>query len=191
MLVLVSDGREQPYSASALARFGFETSMTATPASDLLRSEHRCIEAELDRLLLASKCRGTDMVLELRQAFSALQRLFQPHFRKEENVFYVYMRTRVPELLSQLDEQHEHARELERHLQELLESVDCAPDERQQTELIRFAAELYNVVQHHIVDEEDQLLRLSDSWLSQEQQASLAANMRDLELSQMTSPQHK
>lgn len=159
--------------------------MTATPASDLLRAEHRRIEAELDRLLLASKCRGMDMVLELRRALSALRCLSQPHFRKEEDVFYVYVRSRSPELLSQLDEQHEHARELERHLLELLESVDCAPDQRQQTELIRFAAELYDVIQHHIVDEEDELLRLCDSWLSQEQQSSLAANMRDLEPSPM------
>jgi len=131
------------------------------------------------------------MVLELRQAFSALRCLSHPHFRKEENLFYVYVRMRWPELLSQLDEQHEHARELERHLLELLESIDCAPDKRQQTELIRFAAELYDVIQHHIVDEEDSLLRLSDSWLSQEQQASLAASMRDLEPSQMRCPQHR
>ena len=154
--------------------------MSATPASDLLRAEHRRMEADLDRLLFATKRSGTDMVLELRHAFSALQRLSQPHFRKEDNAFYPYLRAQFPELLSHLDEQHEHARELERHLLELLESIDCAPDKRQQTELIRFAAELYDVTQHHIVDEEDQLLRLADSWLSQEQKASLAANMTDL-----------
>ena len=165
--------------------------MTATPASDLLRAEHRLIEAELDQLLLASKCRSPGMMVELRQAFAALRRLSQPHFRKEEHVFYVYVRTRLPELLSQLDEQHEHARELEQHLSELVESIDCAPDQRQRTELTRFIAELYDVIQHHMVDEEDQLLRLSDSWLSPEEQASLAVNMRDLEPSQVRCPQHK
>jgi hemerythrin-like domain-containing protein len=141
----------------SVLKIGIETNMSTTPTSNLLRADHRRMEAELDRLLFATKRRGTDMVLELRRAFSALQCLSEPHFRKEENVFYPYLRAQFPELLSHLDEQHEHARELERNLLELLESIDCAPDMRQQTELIRFAAELYDVIQHHIVDEEDQL----------------------------------
>lgn len=131
------------------------------------------------------------MALEIRHAFSAVQCLSQPHCRKEEHVFYVYARTRWPELLSQLDAQHEHARELERHLLELLESINCTPDKRQQTELTRFVAELYDVIQHHIVDEEDQLPRLCDSRLSPEQHASLATSMRGLGPSQVKCQQHK
>ena len=69
-------------------------------------------------------------------------------------------------MLSQLDEQHEYAREVERHLVELLEAIQSSPDERQRAELVRFSTELYDVIQHHIVDEEDQLLRLADSRLS-------------------------
>jgi hemerythrin-like domain-containing protein len=87
----------------------------------------------------------------------------------------------LPELLSQLDEQHEYAREVERHLVELLDAVPGAPNERQRAELVRFATELYDVIQHHIVDEEDQLLRLADSMLSQEEQTALAVRMKDLE----------
>jgi hemerythrin-like domain-containing protein len=155
--------------------------MSATPASDLLRSEHRLVEIQLDQLLDAVKHPTDDIVSDLRRALAGVQRLLQPHFEKEEGVVYPYVRVQLPELLSQLDEQHEYAREVEGHLVELLEAVQGAPNERQRAELVRFAAELYDVIQHHIVDEEDQLLRLADSVLSQEEQTSLTAKMKDLE----------
>jgi hemerythrin-like domain-containing protein len=155
--------------------------MSATPASDLLRSEHRLVEMELDELLHAVKHPADGIVSELRRALSGVQRLLQPHFEKEEGVVYPYVRPQLPELLSQLDEQHEYAREVERHLAELLDAVQGAPNERQRAELVRFATELYDVIQHHIVDEEDQLLRLADSMLSQEEQTALAAKMKDLD----------
>jgi hemerythrin-like domain-containing protein len=155
--------------------------MSATFASDLLRSEHRLIEIQLDQLLDAVKHPTEDIVSDLRRALAGVQRLLQPHFEKEEGVVYPYVRAQLPELLSQLDEQHEYAREVEGHLVELLEAVQGAPNERQRDELVRFATELYDVIQHHIVDEEDQLLRLADSMLSQEEQTSLTAKMKDLE----------
>ncbi len=155
--------------------------MTATPASDLLRSEHRLVETELDRLLHAVKHPADGIVSDLRWALAGVQRLLQPHFEKEEGVVYPYVRPQLPELLLQLDEQHEHAREVERHLVDLLEAIQGAPDERQRAELVRFATELYDVIQHHIVDEEDQLLRLADSMLSHEEQTALAAKMKDLD----------
>jgi len=155
--------------------------MSTTPASDLLRSEHRLVEMQLDQLLHAVQHPTDDIVSDVRRALSGVQRLLQPHFEKEESVVYPYVRSQLPELLSQLDEQHEHAREVERHLVELLEAVQGAPDERQRSELVRFATELYDVIQHHIVDEEEQLLRLADSMLSQEEQTALAAKMTGLE----------
>jgi len=155
--------------------------MSATSASDLLRSEHRLVEIQLDQLLDAVKHPTEDIVSDLRRALAGVQRLLQPHFEKEEGVVYPYVRAQLPELLSQLDEQHEYAREVEGHLVELLEAVQGAPNERQRDELVRFATELYDVIQHHIVDEEDQLLRLADSMLSQEEQTSLTAKMKDLE----------
>lgn len=154
--------------------------MSATPASDLLRSEHRLVEAQIDRLLAAVKQPG-DVAIEVRQALSAIQLLLQLHFEKEEGVVYPYLRPQFPELLSQLDEQHEYEREVERHLVELLESIQGAPDKRQREEVVRFGTELYDVIQHHIVDEEDQLLRLADSRLSPEEQADLAGRMMDLD----------
>jgi len=84
-------------------------------------------------------------------------------------------------LLSQLDEQPDYVREVERHLVALIESIEGSPDERQLSELIRFSIELCDVIQHHIVEEEDQLLRLADARLSQEEQTSLAAKMKQLE----------
>ena len=155
--------------------------MSATPASDLLRFEHRLVETELDQLLLAVKHPTDDIVSDLRRALSAVQHLLQPHFEKEEGIVYPYLRSQLPELLSQLDEQHEYAREVERHLIELLEAIQGPPNERQRAEIVRFATELYDVIQHHIVDEEDQLLRLADSMLSQEEQTTLAAKMKDLD----------
>jgi hemerythrin-like domain-containing protein len=155
--------------------------MSATPASDLLRSEHRLVEIQIDQLLHAVKHRTDDIVSDLRRALSGVRCLSQPHFEKEESVLYPYLRSQLPELLSRLDEQHEYAREVERHLVQLLEAIQGCPDERQRVELLRFSTELCDVIQHHIVDEEDQLLRLADARLSQEEQASLAAKMKQLE----------
>jgi hypothetical protein len=64
---------------------------------------------------------------------------------------------------------------------ELIESIEGSPDERQLAELTRFSIELCDVIQHHIVDEEDQLLRLADVRLSREEQTSLATKMKQLE----------
>jgi hemerythrin-like domain-containing protein len=155
--------------------------MSATPASDLLRSEHRLVEVQIDQLLYTVKHPAGDIVSNVRRALSGVQFLSQSHFQKEENILYPALRSQLPELLSLLDEQHEYAREVEGHLTELIESIEGAPDERQLAELIRFSTELYDVIQHHIVDEEDQLLRLADSSLSQEEQTSLAARMKELE----------
>ena len=43
---------------------------------------------------------------------------------------------------------------------------------------MQFALELADVIQHHIVEEEDQLLRLADARLSPAEQATLAAKMK-------------
>jgi hemerythrin-like domain-containing protein len=154
--------------------------MSATPASDLLRSEHRLVEIQIDRVLQVVKHRTDDIVSDLRRALSGIQCLSRPHFEKEEYVLYPFLRRQLPELLSRLDEQHEYAREVERHLVQLLEAIQGSPDERQRAEIVRFSTELCDVIQHHIVDEEDQLLRLADSRLSREEQVTLAAKMKRL-----------
>jgi hemerythrin-like domain-containing protein len=152
--------------------------MSATPASDLLRSEHRLIEEEIDRLLQSAKRPVNDVVSEVRQAFTGVQCISRLHFAKEEGVLYPYLRGKLPDLLAQMDEQHEYAKEVERNLSELLAEIAGAPSDRQLGELVRFAVELYDVIQHHIVEEEDQLLRLADSCLDMEEQSALAAQMK-------------
>lgn len=77
--------------------------MSATSASDLLRSEHRLVEIQLDQLLDAVKHPTDDIVSDLRRALAGVQRLLQPHFEKEEGVVYPYVRAQLSELLSQLD----------------------------------------------------------------------------------------
>ncbi len=152
--------------------------MSAIPASDLLRSEHRLIEVEIDRLLQAARKPERDIVAEVGQAFAGVQCLSRVHFAKEEGVLYPYLRGKLPKLLSQMDEQHEYAREVEQNLAELLAAIESPPSERQLTELVRFAVELYDVIQHHIVEEEEQLLRLADSCLDLEEQSALVAQMK-------------
>ena len=76
---------------------------SATPASDLLRAEHRLVEAEIDRLEHALKYPVSDLVGDVRQALARIQGLSRLHFMREENVFYPYLRAELPELLEQLD----------------------------------------------------------------------------------------
>ena len=155
--------------------------MSQTPASDLLRADHRLVEAQIDPLLEAAKHPGADFLAQVRRALSSIQELSRSHFQKEEEVLYPFLRPRWPDLLAQLDEQHDYAREVERHLEELLASLSGLPDERQTAELVRFSIELCDVLQHHIVEEEDQLLRLADEHLSQAEQAALASRMKQLQ----------
>ena len=85
----------------------------STAASDLLRTDHRLVEVQIDRLLGAIHRRATNMMSEVQEALSEIKHLTEPHFKKEENVLYAYFRSQCPQLLADLDEQHEYAREIE------------------------------------------------------------------------------
>jgi hemerythrin-like domain-containing protein len=152
--------------------------MSTTAASDLLRADHRLVEMELDHLLHAVKHQGASLVGDVRRGLAAIQCLSELHFAKEEDVLYPYLRTQLPSFLAELDEQHEHAREVENHLAELIDSAADPPSRRQVEELANYSAELCDVIQHHIVSEEDQLLRFADARLSAEEQESLALKMK-------------
>ena len=151
--------------------------MAEHEASELLRSEHRRIEDVLDRLLAAAKRPGDNFVAALRAVCADLYRLEEAHFRKEESVFYPQLRPCCSQLLDEMDEQHAYAREIDRNLREVLGAVCGTPSERQVTELVRFAIELHDTIQHHIVEEEDQLFRIADAELPRETQAQLARAM--------------
>jgi hemerythrin-like domain-containing protein len=151
--------------------------MNDTLASDLLRADHRKIETHLDSLLLALKHLSADKVNGIRQDFTAIQRLATVHFEQEERVFYPEVRPSAPLILVQMDEEHETVRETERYLSELLESFPLSPVQRDLDELYRLGIEFHDAIQVHIVDEEDQLLKLADHLLSASEQQRIAAGM--------------
>ncbi len=152
--------------------------MAEREASELLRNEHRRIEDVLDRLLEAAKHAGAQLPDTLRVICADLDRLEEAHFQKEEGIFYPLLRPCCPSLLEEMDEQHAYAREVDRNLHEVLDAVRGEPSERQRTELVRFAIELHDTIQHHIVEEEDHLFRIADAELPQAVQAQLAHAMQ-------------
>jgi len=152
--------------------------MSLTPASDVLRSDHRQVEVWLDRLLEVAKRPTPTLITDVRHIFEEIQSLTSPHFTKEESIFYPRFRPLLPDLLAQMDEQHAYIREVEDNLRELIATVGDEPSDRELTELVRFSVELFDTVQHHIVDEEDQLLRVADAQLSPEEQNQLAEAMK-------------
>ena len=156
--------------------------MSLMPASDMLRADHRQIEVWIDRLLEVAKHPTPDLISDVRRIFAEIQLLTAPHFAKEESIFYPRLRPTLPGLLTQLDEQHAYIREVEDNLRELLAAVGGGPSDRGLSELARFSIELFDTIQHHIVDEEDQLLRAADSQLSPEEQNQLAEAMRAAEM---------
>jgi hemerythrin-like domain-containing protein len=158
--------------------------MASVAASDLLRTDHRQIEMALDRLLATVKRPSEGMVLQVGEIFAEIQRLMGPHVRKEENVFYPYFQTAFSELLAEMDKQHEYIAEVSAGMDELTGMAGKGLTERQFLELIRLSMELFDAIQHHIVDEEDQLLRLADQHLSVVEQDSLATKMRASTLAQ-------
>ncbi|MFN7998471.1 MAG: hemerythrin domain-containing protein [Bryobacteraceae bacterium] len=154
------------------------------PESDaacaLLRTDHRAIEEHLDKLLAALLDLRSERIPEIQATVSQLRALAKVHFRKEEEIFYPKVRTLDPELLHRLDEQHEDVREAEGHLAELLSDLPQATDPRWMNELRMFGIGFHDRIQHHIVDEEDQLFRIAHNRLSTEEQESLASAMKSV-----------
>ncbi len=156
--------------------------MSLTPASDMLRADHRQIEVWIDRLLEVAKHPPPDLINDVRRIFTEIQLLTAPHFNKEESVFYPRFRPILPDLLAQMDKWHAYIREVEDSLRELIATVGDKPSDRELAELVRFSDELFGTVQHYIMDEEDQLLRVADSQLSPEEQDQLAKAMKAVEM---------
>ena len=160
----------------------FESSnMASGSALDLLRADHRQIEMWLDRLLMTVKHRCEGIVSEVRDVFAEIQQLMELHVRKEEMVVYPFLRTKFPEVLGEMDKQHHYIAEVTVGMDELTGMDGMGLTERQCEELIRLSKELFDVIQHHIVDEEDQLFRLADLHLSTLEQDCLVARMENLE----------
>jgi hemerythrin-like domain-containing protein len=149
----------------------------SAPACEHLRRDHRVIEERLDILLAALLRLTPELIPEIQATVRALQDLAAIHFEKEETIFYPKLRPLLSDLLDRMDVQHEEVREVERYLAELLAEPPQPPDSRWLNELRSFGIEFHDRIQHHIVDEEDQLLRLAEDRLTAEEQESLAAAM--------------
>ena len=72
-----------------------------------------------------------------------------------------------------MDLQHQDIREVEQHVAEMLADAPELPDVRWLDEVRRSGTELYDRIQHHIIDEEDQLFRVAGSHLSPDEQETL------------------
>jgi hemerythrin-like domain-containing protein len=140
------------------------------------------MEEHLDALLAALQNLSPERISGIRATISEIQRLAAVHFRKEEEVFYPKMRPVAADLLASLDLQHEEVRELERHLTESLADPPDPPDARWLNELRALGIEFHDRIQHHIVDEEDQLFRLAANHLTREDHEGLVKAMQDCAL---------
>jgi hemerythrin-like domain-containing protein len=149
----------------------------STPACENLRKDHRAIEERLDILLTALLHLTPELIPEIQATVRELQDLAAIHFEKEETIFYPKLRPLFSDLLERMDLQHEEVRELERHLAELLVEPPQTPESRWLNELRSLGIEFHDRIQHHIVDEEDQLFRLAEDRLNAEEQASLVGAM--------------
>jgi hemerythrin-like domain-containing protein len=155
--------------------------MNAAPACDHLRADHRQMEEYLDRLLVAASHISPERVSDVRSALTNLQRLEALHFEKEESLFYPRLRAAFPDLLAQMDLQHQDIREVEQHVAEMLADPPEIPEQRWLDELGRSGTELHDRIQHHIVDEEDQLFRVAGSHLTPDDQEMLSSAFKKIQ----------
>jgi DUF438 domain-containing protein len=145
------------------------------------------MEKHLDRLLEALLHMSPAMVSDVRATMAELRGLEVLHFEKEESLFYPSLRPAFPDLLAQMDLQHEDIREVEQHVVEMLADPAEQPEPRWLEEVRRFGIELHDRIQHHIIDEEDQLFRLADGHLAVEEQEKLAGAFEKIQ-SRMSQP---
>jgi hypothetical protein len=104
--------------------------MTSGTACDNRRTDHREMEVYLDRLLAALQCLGPEPIAEAQASVLDIRRLSAIHFEKEEVIFYPSSRPAFPDLLAQMDRQHDEVREVEQHVEELLSDPPGAPESR-------------------------------------------------------------
>lgn len=152
----------------------------SAPASEHLRKEHRVIEERLDILLAALLRLTPELIPEIQGPYARFKILPLSISKKRRRIFYPKLRPLLSDLLDRMDVEHEEVREVERYLAELLAEPPQTPDSRWLNELRSFGIAFHDRIQHHIVDEEDQLLRLAEDLLTAEDQESLAAAMSAL-----------
>lgn len=173
----MSENAGKPPSRTLESDAGKRIGGTATLACDNLREDHRRIESYLDRLLTALQHLSVERIPEVQSIVGCIQQLSAVHFEKEEKILYPRLRLIQPQLLDQMDRQHEVVREVEAHVAEMLADPPQAPEARWLNELRCFGTEFHDHIQHHIVDEEDQLFQVAENYLTIEEQVRLANAM--------------
>src|SRR5207244_11245723 len=85
-------------------------------ACDCLRTDHRQMEIYIDRLFAALRRGGPESVPEVQAAVRDIRRLSSIHFEKEEVIFYQSLRPAFPDMLAQMEQQHEDVRDVAQNI---------------------------------------------------------------------------
>lgn len=152
--------------------------MTTEFSSALLRADHREIEAHLDALAKVVHEISPRNLAEIKRRVERLAQFAEPHFRREERIYYPALRDFWPNLLEQLELRHEEIRGVEDQILSSIAGACSLAEERCLHDVKLLCGELIDWIQHHIVEEEDELFRLADEGLPADLQASLLAAMK-------------
>lgn len=153
-----------------------------TSATNLLREQHRAIERLLERFEAELRDPQGEGLRALAKTFAEIQDHLAAHFRHEEEVFYPALAPLLSPTdgdIAKLTDDHADVRETSSTLQELLDrarsSTDPAPSLR--AELSTTGWTLWNLIHHHIAEEETGLLAFADRRLDAAALQQLAARM--------------
>ena len=154
------------------------------PATDQLRTEHRAMQRLLERFEGELGDPQGEGLLALAKTFAEIQKHLASHFAKEDGIFYPALASALgatdAEITKLLDD-HTDVREASLAMEELLNQVSPGTDlpVSQRAELSSLGWELWNLIHHHIEEEEQGLLAFADRRLDLEAQTRLAAQMMD------------
>jgi len=152
-------------------------------STDILRREHHRMERRLERFEgELGNPQGKGLVA-LARTFAEIQAHLASHVRKEEEVFYpalAPMLTATDMEIGKLLDAHADIRETSAAFQDLLDRAQAAevPDISVRADLSSIGWELWNLIHHHITEEENGLLAFADRQLDSSTQAQLALRMQ-------------
>jgi hemerythrin-like domain-containing protein len=152
-------------------------------ATELLRLEHRAIEAALARFERELGNPQGEGLVALSGTFREIHDRLALHFRQEEDVFYPALAPRLGPTdmtIAKLRNDHADVRETSSYVQDLLDrALGGSPaNPSLAAELTSMGWTLWNLIHHHIAEEEKGLLASADRTLDATTQADLAEQMR-------------
>jgi hemerythrin-like domain-containing protein len=152
------------------------------PATDQLRTEHRAMERVLERFEGELSNPQGEGLLVLAKTFAEIQEHLASHFAKEEEVFYpalVPALTATDTMIIKLNDDHSDVRETSSAFGVLLNQAPTGSElpVSLRAELSSLGWQLWNLIHHHIEEEEQGLLAFADRSLLAEAQTRLAAQM--------------